>query len=76
MEIKIMDDFLNYNLSEIYENIKLWHILLLVFGFSFLSAATMYIVYFIRKKSFDNFKKKVDKKFEKEKAEFEKYIRS
>jgi hypothetical protein len=36
----------------------------------------MYIVYFIRKKSFDNFKKKVDKKFEKEKAEFEKYIRS
>ena len=69
-------DFLDYNLNEIYENIKLWHILLLVFGFSFLSAATMYIFYIIRKKSYDNFKKKVDKKFEKEKEKFEKYIRS
>jgi len=69
-------DFLNYNLSEIYENIKLWHILLLFFGFSFLSAVIIGIIYFTRKKSFDIFKKKVDKRFEKEKADFEKYIRS
>jgi hypothetical protein len=69
-------DFLNYNLNEIYENIKLWHIILLVFGLSFLSAATMYIVFIIRKKSYDNFKKKADKEFEKEKEKFEKYIRS
>ena len=62
-------DWLNYSIGEIYEHIKLWHILSLVGLFSIASAICMYILYRIDKQREERIKEMKDS-FNKEHKEF------